>query len=268
MKIPRPIITREHGAWAVLLVPIIVAASATNIVSIELILFVLAALGAFLSYVPAQILLRVRFRNGYNDGKLTASKFWLPVYASITFICLVWLLLGGYWFLLVIGMFGAVSFAVNFVLTRASGKTIASDLVAVLGLTLTAPGAYYVTTGRLDATAIMLWLLNSLFFCSSVFYVHMKIAARGLKSEVLSPRVRFQLGKLNILYHVAVFTIVMLLAIFQYTPLLMAVVFLPMVVHAVYGTLRLSSDVQFKRLGFLLLGHSITFALLFIIVKF
>jgi hypothetical protein len=37
-----------------------------------------------------------------------------------------------------------------------------------------------------------------------------------------------------------------------------------MALHAVFGTVRLGSQVRFKRLGFLLLGHSIVFAVLLV----
>src|ERR1019366_7623189 len=40
---------------------------------------------------------------------------------------------------------------------------MAAQMVGALGLTSTAPAAYYVVTGRLDAAAWALWLANWLF---------------------------------------------------------------------------------------------------------
>jgi len=267
INIPKPIITREHGAWAVLLVPIAVAASAANAISAHLVFFIFSALAVFLGYVPAQALLRAWLEKGHDDEKLSASKFWLMIYGGMGFLFLLPLVASGYRLLLVIGAVGAGFFFGNFFLTRASGKTIASDLFAVLGLTLTAPSTYYVATGELNSTAVMLWLLNALFFGCSVFYVHMKMTARVLKLEPFSVRERLSIGRLNLLYHLAVISIIVLLTALHYTPLLMVVVFLPMAVHSLYGTVKLSSRVRFKNLGFILLGHALLFGVLLSFVK-
>jgi hypothetical protein len=42
--------------------------------------------------------------------------------------------------------------------TRLEERTIAGESLAICGLTLTAPAAYYVASGRWDGTALWLWL--------------------------------------------------------------------------------------------------------------
>jgi hypothetical protein len=67
---------------------------------------------------------------------------------------------------------------------------------------------------------------------------------------------------MNLLYHIAVISIIGALAALQFTSLVALVAFFPMLIHGVYGTLKLSGKVRFKKLGFLLLGQSILFGIL------
>jgi nitrous oxidase accessory protein len=147
-------------------------------------------------------------------------------------------------------------------LTRHYSKTVLSDLISVLGLTLSAPAAYYAVAGKLDQPAAMLWLMNFLFFGSGIVYVHTKLRAAALKKPDFSFGEKLSLGKLNLIYHVIVLTIVGILAAKNFTPLFALVAFVPMTIHAIYGTLKLSSAVRFKNLGLILLLHSLLFALL------
>lgn len=261
MYIPKPIITREHGSWAVLLVPIAIALVIAEGVTWDIALVIIASLAAFMAYVPAQMILRERFGMTLDSSKLRGATFWLLVYALVGLAAVVPLLAKGYWKLLPLGMFAVFCFALNFVLTRVRSKTVLSDLIAIAGLTTGAPAVLYVATGELAGTAFFIWILNALFFGSGVVYVHMKIVATSFKDTSLSLTQRLSLGFLNVVYHLVVLGIVLVLVAFEYSPTLVAVAFLPITVHALYGTLKLSARVQFKRLGILLLGHAILFAI-------
>lgn len=269
-KIPPPLITKEHGSWAVLLVPMLVSASVVGKWTIDFVLLTLSAFGFFMSYVPVHILLRNLLGVPHQDEKLTQAKFWAAMYLFIGAAFILPLLMKGYIFLLPIGALGAIAFFGNFILTRRYFKTIASDLLAVAGLTLSAPSAYYVLTGLLDTTALLLFILNFLFFGCSVFYVHMKIRASATKKTKLTWTDKLSLGKLNLLYHAAVILIVGILAatsasgrrLDSLSGLVALIAFTPMFIHGVYGTVKLSGRIRFKNLGFLLLAQSILFGIL------
>jgi hypothetical protein len=226
----------------------------------DLALVIIAALSAFMAYVPAQIILRERFGTPHDASKLRAATFWFSVYTLAGVIAVVPLVAQGYWKLIPLGMFALLCFAVNFLLTRVQPKTVLSDLVAVAGLTTGAPAVLHVATGDLAGTALFVWMLNVLFFGSGVVYVHMKIAATGFKGASLSLTERLSLGFLNVVYHIVVIGIVLMLVALEYTSRLVVMAFVPMTLHALYGTLKLSARVQFKRLGLLLLGHALFFA--------
>ena len=262
VKIPPPVITKEHGSWAVLLVPILVNACVAGKWSIDFVFVALAVLGVFLSYVPAQVLLRHYSGVPQRDERVRQAKFWITGYLFVTIGSAVPLLVKGYIFLLVIGSIGAVFFFCNFFLVKHYSKMIATDLIAVAGLTLSGPSVYYVLTGMLDRTAVSLYVLNFLFFGCSVFYVHMKIQFSASKKAVMAWRENLKFGKLNLLYFAAVVSIMAILAASRFTSIIALVAFVPMIAHGVYGTVNLSSRVHFKNLGFLLLGQSILFGTL------
>jgi len=58
---------------------------------------------------------------------------------------------------------------------RREDRTIVGEMMAIAGLTSTAPAAYYVAIGVLNKTALGLWVLCALYFASSVFYVKLRV---------------------------------------------------------------------------------------------
>lgn len=262
----KPIIPKEHGGWAVLYVPMIVSAAIAGGLTLNVGLLALSALGMFMSYTPVHMLLRHAFVMPLQKDRLNNAMLWSGVYLVFGIAFMVPLLVQGYWLLPVLGFPGAVAFFGNFVLTRRVSKSLPSDMVAVFGLSLSGLCSYYVVTGQVTVEAVIVWLLNVLFFWCSVFYVHMKIRAAARKESPLGVTDRLALGALNILYHVVVIGIVVGLALYRMTTLYVVLAFVPMFVHALYGTYKLSRRVTFHRLGFLLLAQSIVFGLLLWVV--
>ena len=255
-------IPKEHGAWAVLCTPMLVGAIAAGRCTVEFALLTISALGVFMSYVPVRTILRHMFIQPQPALKLHQASVWSTVYLGVGVLFIIPLLAQGFLLLLALGVPGVTSFVGNFLLTRRFPKTIPSELLAVAGLTLGAPGAYYVISGSMGMTAFFLWLLNFLFFGCSVFYVHMKIRGSSAKKPGFPMEERLSIGKLNLLYHLAVLFLVAVLSVAHYTPQFAVLAFVPMALHAVYGTCTLSSRVRFKNIGLLLLGHCLMFAVL------
>ncbi len=263
MKLSKPIIPKEHGAWAVFLVPLLIGVGHGGGFRWPAVLFLISSLGIFLSYVPAQTLLRTAARTSQDEEKARAARHWIFVYLLISVASILPVLVAlRRWLLLPIGFIGLGSFLMNFVLTRIQPKTIASDLTAVVGLTLSAPAAYYVTSGNLDGAAMVLWVLNILFFGSCVVYVHTRLRALAARKSEWSWRDRMTYGGVNLLYHAIMLGILALLALNQLTPALQLLAYTPITVNAVWGTLTLVSAVDFRKLGFTLLTHSIVFLVL------
>ncbi|PYT04681.1 MAG: hypothetical protein DMF60_14555 [Acidobacteria bacterium] len=74
-----------------------------------------------------------------------------------------------------IAMLSALLLAFNsWQAVRHEDRTLIGETIAILGLTLTAPTAYYVCRGEWDSSAWLLWVLCILYFASSVFYVKLR----------------------------------------------------------------------------------------------
>ncbi len=267
VNIPRLSVTHEHGSWAVVFIPMIIAAGIVHSFSLEEVLFFVAATCAFLMYVPVQTALRGSLSGHRESEGVRSALVWITVLCIPVVGVGIYLLALGYRLILMFAFSASVFFLGNFFLVRRFRKSVVSDLVAIAGLALGAPAMYYVATGHIDTRAWSLWLLNTLFFGSSVFYVHMKLRASGLKRDDLSVAEKLSIGRLNIFYHLAVLVATLSMTFLRVASQPTIVAFLPMMVHAFYGTLNLTSRVHYRPLGVILLSQSILFCFILIIVE-
>ncbi len=230
-------------------------------------LLCIALVAIFMSYIPLQTILRHWFVHPQTEDRMFQSDFWAFVFSLLAVSSGILLLFRGFWLLVPIGAVAAACFLGNFLLVRHIRKGVASDLVAVAGLTASAPAMSYVATSRLDQTAVSLWFLNLLFFGTSVFYVHMKLLATGMKKEEFSLSEKISVGRLNVVYTVVVLAMVFFMAYIHLIARFAVFAFLPMTVHALVGTVRLSSRVRFRNLGFALLAQSLVFSFLILLTE-
>lgn len=260
-----PVLPREHGAWAILCVPLLVGSAFARAWTWEYTLLWTCALAFFLASNAAGTMIRGERQRGRPGATTPRSGLWTAIYGSVGTALSVPLLARGYSLLLPIGATGVLAFIGAFLVRTRFPGSIGNSLLGVAGLTLGAPAAYYVGTGRLDVTAGMLWLLNALFFGSGVLYVHMKIGAAALKKQTLTIGEKFSLGACTLSYYAGMLTLIGGLAALGWISLRAIVAFLPVTLHVCIGTITLSGQVRFKRLGFLLLGQSVLFAVLIVI---
>jgi hypothetical protein len=156
MELGKPPLPREHGAWGILLIPFATAVGVSGVFDLKVALL-LASVLCF--YVARASYLKQNWK-------------WTVVLLAGSAACTAVLLLQArLWWLVALG---AAATPLAF---RRTERSIAVQLISVAGLTLTAPAAWYAATGRMDAKALWLWLLNALYFGGGVFYVKMHVAA-------------------------------------------------------------------------------------------
>jgi len=84
-------------------------------------------------------------------------------------------------FVFQLGMFGVIAgaaFGGQAILKKINRNfRMAAQIAGALGLTATAPAAYYVVTGRIDATGLALWLANWCFAADQIHFVQLRIHA-------------------------------------------------------------------------------------------
>ena len=259
------ILPKEHGSWAILLIPFIAGARIGGELSIPVILFLISVITLFLSYQPLMMILRSKLKISDENIKDAVSS--LIIYAPFIFVpASLLILIYGLVELLIFGIAGLVFLAVQLYLARRRlDKTLTGQLFSTSALVMTAPSAYYVSSGRIDETALMIYLLNLLFFGSGIVYVRMKIEAVARKRGFISIREKLYIGRFNIVYHILIIFFIILLFKTGSINLLTLLSFAPITIHSIAGTFFLKERVNFKHLGWLETIYSIIFALALII---
>ena len=240
----KPPMPREHGAWGILLIPFATAVGIAGIWNLQTTLLLVSVMCFYVA--------RTSF--------LKQDTRWTLFLLAGSAMCLAPLLgMRRLWWLAALG---AAAAPLAF---RRTGRSVAAQLVAVAGLTLTAPAAWYVATGKLDRHAWLLWGLNFLYFAGGVFYVKMHVAAAIRRKLFKTTAERISWGATSLAFYGGLALCVAGLAMAQLIPWLSTLAFAPVVVRATIGVGRLSSQLHIKRLGWTEVAHSIVFAVLLIL---
>jgi YwiC-like protein len=168
LKLPK-----EHGAWVMLYVPFVLGVAVAGRVNWPVLLLLLSTTVAFISRESLLVYLRARARGreAAEAGRMLllylalAAAFGSPLVVTFK---LFWLI--------PMGLAGAALLLINGAqATRMEERSTAGEVMAIVGLTMTAPAAYYAAIGRWEMTAFWLWLLSALYMASSVFYIKLRV---------------------------------------------------------------------------------------------
>lgn len=264
-RIRSMIVPREHGAWGILLVPMMTGA-AVGVASGQdwgsLLLFALAALALFWLRTPVESLLGtspVRPQNDAERQPLLTTVAALALVAASSLCALLWS--GPREGFLAIGAVAAASFVAQALLRKAGRRMrMPAQITGVIGLTATAPAAYYALTGRLDRVAVALWLANWIFAADQVHFVQLRIhAARlnGFRAKVDRGR-WFLAGQIGM--------VVALLGAWRLGMLswLVPLAFLPVLIRGLRWFVRRPGPLAVRALGWWEVAHSLTFGALLV----
>ena len=257
---------REHGAWGILLVPLVTGAwigLTTGHGIFPLILFITAALALFCLRTPAEIWLETSPLRAQTSAERHVALYSIFAYAAVAVIALAFLL--GHeraYGLLPLGAAVGALFLAHAALKKLGRQTrMAAQLLGSLGLTSTAAGAYYVVTGRLDSLAWVLWGANWLFAANQIHFVQLRIhsaRASGLADKLVGGK-GFLAGEM--------ITTGLLLAAWRVggLPGAAALAFAPALLRGLFWFLRRPAPLEIYRLGYSELAHALTFGVLLIL---
>lgn len=259
------IIPREHGAWGLLLVPMITGAGVglrecSRI--LPLVLLSTAALALFWLRTPAESLLgtsAVGVKTGEEARTVKLAIAGLGGVAASALCALLWT--GSNAALWPLGGVVAAALSAQAVLRKLGRRArIWWEMVGTIGLTAAAPAAYYVNTGNFNATAWMLWLANLLFAGDQIHYVQLRIhtaKVEGFRAK-LARGWAFALGQ-------ALMTGVLTLACMsRLMPAIVSLAFAPLLFRGWLYFVREPSRLVVRRLGWSELQHATAFCILFI----
>lgn len=257
------IIPREHGAWGLLLVPLftgVVASFASPHHTWPLVLFTGAALFMFWLRTPVESLLGSGLITVQNPREKRAAVAATIVLAAASVGCLIGLMWPGRNLkLLLVGLVAASSFVIQAVLRKLGRDTrMASQLAGAVALTSTAPAAYYVGTGTLDARAFVLWLMNWLFAWNQIHFVQLSIHAA--RAATLSEK--FIRGKVFFVAQTLVLAGLVFASLRRLVPPLVILAFLPIVVRGTWWFFRGPKPLDIKALGWSEMTQGAVFGIL------
>lgn len=259
------IVPREHGAWGLLLVPLITGAGVglrEGRHIFPLALLSIAALALFWLRAPAETLLGTSAIRAQTADEARTVKMAIAGLGAIAILGL-WALLwagqnAGLWPL---GAVAAVAFTMQ-ALLKGFGRRARmwSEIVGSVGLTAAAPAAYYVVTGHFNQTAWMLWIANLLFAGDQIHYVQLRIhtaKVAGLRAK-LAQGWAFALGQ-------ALMTAILTLACMsRLMPVLVSLAFAPLLFRGWFYFVQEPGPLMVRRLGWNEVKHATAFCVLFI----
>ena len=246
------LVPREHGSWGLWLLPLISGAVVGYVFGPHAALapvlwFGLAAASAFLIYQPLESLLGLSLIKTRSQRQQRNALIWI-IALTIAAVCSVLELLHLQRFLvLLIALVASGCFGMRSLLGRSRRVRVLKQLIGALGLSSTAAGAYYAATGRMDRTALLLWLTSWLFATGQIEYVQLRLRS----AQVRSSRQRAMNSLAVFVFHVLVMSIAIAAGMAHAAPLLLGLTFIPAVVRLAVWIVR-----SWRPLGVHILGIS------------
>jgi hypothetical protein len=248
LKLPR-----EHGAWAMLYVPFVLGVAVAGRINWAVWLLWLATTALFTSRESLLVWWRARTRGREADeaGKLLLIYLALAAAAGLPLI-LIWRLI----WLVPMGLVGVALLFINGKQATLLGeRSLGSELLAICGLTLTAPAGYYVARGEWDATAPWLWLLSACYFASSVFYIKLRIYSLNPRKQAEQRRARQSCAY----YHSFLLLALVALLVSGNLPLFVLVAFAPVLARTFWRLFKPVRQVNLTRAGLIEIVFSVVF---------
>ncbi len=260
------VIPREHGAWGILLIPLVTGACIgfrPGRGALPLILFSVAALSLFCLRTPVEAWLGASALRPATGAERRVVFFSILGYAGLAILATGWLLLEvravGLVFL---GVAAGLAVGLQAGFKRLGRPArMAAQWVGAIGLTSTAAGGYYVATGGLGPLAFILWAVNWLFAVNQIHFVQVRI--HGARAPGF--REKSALGA-GFLANEAVTALILLAAWrAELLPGLAALAFVPVLVRGLCWFLEGEKPLVIQHLGFTELAHALAFGALFIL---
>jgi len=161
--------------------------------------------------------------------------------------------------LLFLGVATAFAFVAQAVLRKFGRRArMAAQLVGTLGLTCTAPAAYYIGTGRLDERAFVLWAANWIFAGNQIHFVQLRI--RAARAVTFSEK--FDRGRFFVLAQPVSLVALALASRRLVLPPLTIIAFAPALVRVTQWFFRKPESLDVRQLGWSEMKHGVAFGVL------
>lgn len=251
---------QEHGSWPLFLMPCFVGAAVAGEWNGPLWRFLFGSLALFLGRQPLGLYARTRFgRRQAKDAHLALG--WAVAYLLLAGVLLLPLLWQGRSGLLLLAAPAAGLMLLYLVLlTRRQERAFWMQALAVAGLSLGAPGAYYAATGRWDVVTFWLWLLVFLGGLEGVLSVQVRLTQRNGEMDKHEHTVARRAAG----YELVMLVTVALLVAGRQVPGLVWVPFLLLTLRTTWYLVHPMQDVRILHIGISQMGTTTAFGLLLV----
>jgi len=187
---------REHGAWGILLIPLITGAAAGLLAggsAWPMVPLSIAVLALFWLRTPVESWIGAATVKARTPAEFKLVRHCAFALAAVSAAALVWLFWGGRNLgLLWIGAAAGAAFLGQAMVKQAGhGNRLAAQIIGAAGLTAVAPAAWYAVTGGLTGAAWSLWAANLLFAANQIQFVQLRIRA----AHAMKPGEKFIVGR-------------------------------------------------------------------------
>jgi YwiC-like protein len=257
---------REHGAWGMLLVPVVtgtVIGHPSGDRIIWILLFAVVALGLFCLRTPVEAWLQISPLRPQNDVELRLVHYSIYAYVSFAGLALAVLLFRAHAYgLLLLGAAAATTFLLQAVLKQLGRESrMNAQMTGAIALTSTAAGAYYLAVGRFDRTALLLWAANWVFAANQIHFVQLRIHS----SHVTTPAEKLIRGRSFLVHQVVALFLLGMAWRAGWLPGLALVAFGPVFFRGFAWFLKSPAALKVHRLGISELAYAVVFGGLFIV---
>ena len=251
---------REHGAWGMLLVPLVTGAAAGNPRGdriVWILLFAVAALGLFCLRTPLEAALGISALRPQNDRERTLIYYFISFYTCAACLPLALLMLWARAYgLLLLGAAAAIAFLLQSVLKQLGRRTRMNvQLAGAIALSSTSAGSYYLATGHFGSTGAILWAANWLFAANQVHFVQLRIHA----GRVLARGERLRQGMSFLLHQAVCLILLVFIWHLAWLPGLIVAAFGPLFIRGFAWFLERPKALRVHRLGVTELLYAIVF---------
>jgi len=227
-----------------------------------LILLLTAALALFWLRTPLESLLGTSVMRAQTLEESHTLRSFILLLAGIAGVALAALLWAGrnadLWPL---GAAVAAAFIAQALLKKLGRRArMLSEMVGTIGLTASAPAAYYVLTGQFNSTAWMLWLANLLFAGDQIHYVQLRIHTAKLQGF----RAKFAYGWAFALGQALTTAIITVACMGRLMPPIASLAFAPLLFRGWFYFVQEPTPLVVRRLGWSELKHATVFCALLI----
>jgi hypothetical protein len=229
--------------------------------------FAVTAAGLFLARQPLALMLKARRRRKPADRSLFV---WTGIYLVISTCGGLWLVTIGHrtGLLALAPLVGALLVAYLHNVARRREFSVLGELTGIAGLVVSAPAAYYASKGHYDVTALGLWVIHMLYFSGTVFYIKLKVREQTRCEAPTQLAQRLIAGRACLTYQTTTLSVVALLALLRWVPVLTPLALIPVTVKTLVGAVRWQDrrSLSLIRLGLAEVAHSVLFGAMTVLI--